>query len=86
MICTFLDSCVSKYGRLEEITEALEVGEQSIREIIQCFPSESYICSLRVQLAAIQAGNGKIYQFPQKSAYFIYFLIANDVSADKTKI
>lgn len=56
-----LDSCVSKYGRLEEITETLKAGELTIQEIIQTFPSESSTCSLRVQLAAVQAGNGELF-------------------------
>lgn len=50
---------MSKYGRLDEINQALADGQIAIDEIKESLPSESAIYDLKVQLAELQSNKGK---------------------------
>ena len=49
---------MSKYGRLDEINQALADGQCAIEEIKRSFPPESAIYNLKVQLAELQSSKG----------------------------
>ena len=63
---------MSKYGRLDEINQALADGQSAIEDIKGSFPSEPAIYNLKVQVAELQTSKGNNWTMIDGNNPFIY--------------